>query len=89
MIVAISKNAIDNYLWRVEYSLMRKYGTQMAKYYMYPLTWYIGSGRAPMPFIRAMMRKRPHLIGRVLVRNGSVDDIINGLKEYLSYREVC
>ena len=89
MIVAISKNAIDNYLWRDEYYLMRKCGVQLAQFYMYPLNWYIKSGRASTPFIRAMMRKKPYLIGKALARSGSIEEIIKGLKEYLGYKEIC
>lgn len=85
MTVMISKNAIDNYLWRVEYYLMRNHGVQMAQYYMYALNWYVKSGRASSLFLRTMVRSKPEIIGRILVKkDGAIDDTIRELKRYLN-----
>ena len=43
---------IEDHIWRVYRYLMRKYGTKRAEIDIYPLTWYIHTGRASGAYLR-------------------------------------
>lgn len=83
----MSYRMIEDYLWKVRYYLMRNYGTQNAEFMMYPVNWYIRSGRASLDFLKLMMRKRPYLIGRVLhdAESCTVDETMERLCKYIGY----
>jgi hypothetical protein len=53
---------------------------------VFPLNWYISSGRAPTPFIKTMLSIRPDVIARVLVSGGSDQEIIAKIKAKVERR---
>lgn len=79
----MSYTQIDEYLWQVEKWLMNHYGTGRAQLDIAPLKWYIGTDRAPLDFMRAMLTKKPYLIAKKLHAGGTYDEAINRLKSYL------
>lgn len=83
----MSYRMIEDYLWKIQYYLMRNYGSMNAEFMMYPLRWYIKSGHASITFFKLLMRKRPYLIGRVLrdTENCSIDDTVNAVIKYIGY----
>ena len=83
---------IDQYLYAVNDSAWRilnrsdtpwMYGTQP----VYPLNWYISSGRAPTPFIRQLLTIRPDVIARILLKGGSDQDVVQRIKNRIHYQE--
>ena len=81
---------IDQYLYAVNDSAWRilnrsntpwMYGTQP----VYPLNWYISSGRAPTPFIRQLLTIRPDVIARILIRGGSDQEIVQRIRNRIGY----
>jgi len=77
-------NMIDSSLWNITVYLMRKYGCDTAYREISPLSWYINTGRASTEFIRQLAKAKPFMIGRMLHKGGSDDEIIKRVKEYLS-----
>lgn len=75
---------IDSILWDITVYLMRKYGCDTAYREISPLSWYINTGRASTAFIRQLSEAKPYVIGRMLHKGGSDDEIIKRVKEYLS-----
>ena len=47
------QNKVDEQVWKVYRYLMRKYGTKRADIDIYPLKWYINTGRASAAYLRA------------------------------------
>ena len=80
----MSYTKIDNFLWEVEYYLMRRYGCSTAEREVYPLRWYIHTGRAPVSFLTTMLMAKPYVIARVLHMGGSDEEIIGRVKAKLN-----
>lgn len=78
----MSYTQIDNFLWEVQKWLMNHYSISQAQDDIAPLRWYIGTDRAPLDFIRAMLTKKPYLIAKNLHKGGSYDESIARLKKY-------
>lgn len=70
----------DRYIWKVEAYLMRKYGVDEAKRMIDPLCWYIATARASVDFLWKLTDTKPFVIGRILARGGSYDEVINNIK---------
>lgn len=83
--------AVDTHVWGVKSYLMRKYGCDAADRMISPLTWYISTGRASAGFLRAFMATKAFVIGRILAKGGSDQEMIDriririGLPEMLNY----
>ena len=78
-------NYIDKYLWDVEKYLMRKYGCDEAERTIYPLKWYIFTGRASAAFLQRLRAAKPYMIARRLYNadDKSHDGMIRSVKAYL------
>ena len=75
----------DNYIWSVKLYLMKKYGCSQAERDIYPLSWYIGTGRASMNFLHKLASAKPFMIARKLHEGGSHDDAIKRVMQYIGY----
>lgn len=73
----------DEYIYKVESYLMKKYGVDTADRELYPLAWYIRTGRASTLFLRKLYEKKPYMIGRILHAGGSVDEIVDRIVKYV------
>ena len=72
----MSATTIDTMLWNIKRELMNRIGCDAAERAMYPLNWYINTGRAPTEFLRKLQTARPGLVARDLAKGGSVDETI-------------
>lgn len=83
----IGIDRIDDHIWKVKYYLMRKHGCGQANLFISPLTWYIGTSRASVEFLKRFLNAKPYMIGRLLVKSelntGTYDGAITALKQYL------
>ena len=77
---------IEEHIWKVYRYLSSKYGTKMADIEIYPLTWYIHTGRASTAYLRAFLSTKPYMIGRKLHMGGSHDEALARVNEYIISR---
>ena len=77
------KTSVDIYIWKVQKYMMTHYGCDNAIREIDPLIWYIQTGRASGQTIRALLEKKPYMIGRLLHKGGSHDECIARIKEYI------
>lgn len=75
--------AVQEGLWRIERYLIDRYGMDQAEQDVSPLAWYIGTGRASVDFIRAVLAAKPFMIARKLHEGGSYDEAMARVKKYL------
>lgn len=83
---SISHLAIDKYLWDVQENIMKKHGYGFDQSYnvLYPLSYYINTGRASTEFLHNMQFVKPYVIARILVKgyeHGTVDECIAAFKK--------
>lgn len=83
--IAINRTSIECGLWHIQRYLMEKYGVDQSYQDIAPLSWYIGTDRAPVDFIRAVLNAKPFMIGRKLHEGGTYDEAIQRVKDYLHY----
>lgn len=74
-------NKYDAYIWAVEKYLMQKYGVDAMYRMIDPLTWYINTGRASATFLQMLVQEKPFVIGRILAKGGSHDDIVRKIRK--------
>ena len=76
---------IDQYLYAVNDSAWRilnkadrpwVFGTEP----VYPLRWYVATGRASAPFMKSMLTIRPDVIARLLLKGGSDQEVMDRIK---------
>lgn len=84
---SITWGNLDLYLWEVRYTLQRKHhcGKDEAENLLSPLKWYIDTGRASCEFLHLLVKAKPFMIARKLVKGGSTDEAVNRVKTYLGY----
>lgn len=76
---------IDEQIWKVYRYLSDKYGTKRADIDIYPLRWYINTGRASAAYLRAFLSVKPYMVGRKLHNGGgSHDDALARVNEYIT-----
>lgn len=78
----------DEYIWKVESYLMRKYGVDAMHRMISPLTWYVNTGRASVTFLHNMYDTKPYCIGRILAKGGSHDEVIKRIRKRLGLPEI-
>ena len=83
--VSISDTAIECGLWHIQRHIMQKHGIDQSYRDMAPLTWYIGTGRASLDFIRMLLIAKPFMVARKLHIGGSYDEVIARVKAYIGY----
>ena len=83
----ITCNTIDEYLWKVERYLMKKYGVDQASRDADPLKWYIRTGRACPAWIRQLMEKIPYNVAKILHKGGSYEDAIERVHNYIGWQK--
>ena len=75
-------NRIDEYLWKFDRYLMRKYGVDSAKRDMDALKWYVYTGRASVGILKRLEACQPYMIGRLLHQGGSIDEAVRRILVY-------
>ena len=81
--MVINNTSIDTGLWHIQRYLMERYGCDTAALDMAPLRWYIDTGRASVDIIRRILMTKPFMIGRLLHKGGSYDDVIRRVLAYI------
>lgn len=78
---------IDNYLWDTEKSMWKAAGIDGAIRAIDPLRWYIETGRASLEFLRKLIKVKPFVMGRYLlkIQNNSVEDAVELIKKKIGY----
>ena len=76
----------DDYIYAVQKCVMFKHGKGISESLniIYPLSWYLTTGRASASFIKAMYEVKPYVMARLLVKgyyDGSHDDVIAAIKK--------
>ena len=74
-------NRYDEYIWKVESYLRSRYGIDATDRMIDPLTWYVRTGRASATFLINLVQTRPFVIGRILAKGGSHDEVIQKIRK--------
>lgn len=83
---SISHLVIDKYLWDVQDKIMKKHGFSFDQSYnvLYPLSYYINTGRASAEFLHNVQFVKPFVMARLLAKkyeHGTVDECIAAFKK--------
>lgn len=84
----MSRTEIDNFIWSVEKVLWDSYGLDASERLMYPLKWYIFTGRASADFLNRLSQEKPKVIGMLLKSGGSDYEVMNRIKKHIGYEEI-
>lgn len=71
--------AIENQMYRIRLWLQMRHGTRQGDVYMSPVEWWINTGRASTPFLKAFCKADYHAIGRILEKGGSDQEVVKKL----------
>ena len=82
---SISYLAVENGLFEIQIRLAHKYGWEQAEQELYPLSWYINTGRASADFLRLLLEAKPYMIARKLHEGGTIQEAMDRIKKYLNY----
>ena len=91
----LSPEGIDSYLFSVRMSAYRMLSKQpespksvydASVQAVRPLAWYINTGRAPTQLIKTLLRIRPDVIARLLLKGGSDEEMIDRVKAKVAQR---
>ena len=83
---SISHMVIENYVWKVQQKIVEKHDFTYDQSYnvVYPLSYYINTGRASAQFLSDMQNVKPYVMARILVKgfeHGTVDECIAAFKK--------
>lgn len=87
--VPVTSTSIETCLWSIQRENGQRNGFSAAEREMYPLAWYINTGRASVDFLRKLIAARPVLIARDLHKGGSVDEVIDRVCRRIGYERGC
>jgi len=85
--IEIGPVAVETGLWHIQRYLMQHYGVDQSAQDIAPLSWYIGTGRATVDFIRKVLTAKPFMVARKLHEGGTYDEVIQRVKHYIGYEE--
>ena len=74
-------NRYDEYIYKIEKYLMERYGVDAMYRMIDPLAWYINTGRASATFLQMLVQEKPFVIGRILAKGGSHDDVMRNIRK--------
>ena len=69
----------------IYFLLMRKYGVDCADRDIYPLAWYINTGRAPAHFIDLLGKAKLFMVCNRLHKSGSAEEILDRIFKLIGY----
>lgn len=88
--ISVSSTQIDNVLLEIRKRIQAKTGDLMqTDKALYPLDWYISTGRAPTDFPRLLVNcssRQFTTIANRLIKAGTVEDAINSVCAYIGFR---
>lgn len=71
--------AIIGQMHRIRLWLQMRHGTRQGDVYMSPIEWWINTGRASTPFLKAFCKADYHSIGRILEKGGADQEVVKKL----------
>lgn len=74
---------VDDKLWQVQMYLAKSMSFDEAERTVYPLRWYVNTGRASVPFLKALLSAKTYMVARKLSVGGSVDECIARVRKHL------
>lgn len=74
---------VEKKLWEIYFWLCRKHISLEASKLLDPLKWYVGTGRSTLEFDKRLVNARTYMIGRILEKDGSVQEVVDRVKKYL------
>lgn len=83
--ILVSCTSIDEYLWKIERYLMKKYGCDTAIRDIDPLRWYICTGRASASWCKCLMAKIPYHVAKILHQGGSYCEVLDRVDAYIGW----
>ena len=86
--MSMSRTQIETMLWHIQRELMTRYGVDESCRLIYPLSWYITTGRASGEFLQLLQQVRPFLIARDLHKEGSDEQILDRICKRIGYQRI-
>ena len=84
----ISRTRIDAELWKIRMELAKELGFDESGRKMYPLTWYVNTGRASIGFLRDLFSADKKRIVNALKSSGCEDEAIRKIKKIIHFCEI-
>ena len=81
----VNLRMVEDFLWRVYFYLSHRYGSRQAEIDMYPIWWYVNTGRACNDFNGKLVNSKAFMIGRTLHKGGSYEEAIDRVCEYIGF----
>ena len=81
--IPVNATSIETCRWHIFRELFKRYGIAAAEREIAPLNWYIDTGRASVPFLRALINSKPFMIARRLHAGGSDEEVLDRIKTYI------
>jgi len=85
----INVYGIEEYLFDTRKAMWKTISVNDSNNVIYPLKWYIGTGRASLEFLRKMVQVKPFVMARFLlkIQDNSVDAAVDLIKRKIGYIE--
>lgn len=79
--------SIDSYLFDTQKAMWKTLSVNDSSNAIYPLAWYIQTGRASLEFLRKMVQVKPFVMARFLIKiqDNSVDVAVDLIKKKIGY----
>lgn len=71
---------LEAYTHDVKMFLAKKHGIDAAERMIDPLTWWVFTGRATLTECKALVEKRPYVIGKILEKGGTINNQVDAIK---------
>ena len=84
----ISRARIDAELWEIRMALAKELGFDESERKMYPITWYVNTGRASIEFLRNLFSADKTRIVNALKSSVCEDEAIRKIKKIIHFCEI-
>ncbi len=83
----INVYSIEEYLWDTRKAMWKTISVNDSSNAIYPLKWYIGTGRASLEFLKKLIQVKPFVMARFLIKiqDNSVDAAVDLIKKKIGY----
>ena len=75
---------IEKNMWEIKKSL---YKLGNADIEIYPLEWYVYTGRAGSQFLKTLFAQKPFVIARILHKGGTTEEVIYNIKKKIKWED--
>ena len=74
---------VDEKIWQVQMYLAKSMPFNEAERTVYPLRWWVETGRASALYLKLLPSAKTFMIARKLAKGGSIQDCVDRVKAYL------